>query len=44
MQARDEVEFRVRAGDYRIVHTVNEEQKIIYIKEVELRRDIYRRR
>lgn len=44
LQGTDEVEFRVRAGDYRIVYTVNEEQKIINIKEVDLRRDIYRRR
>lgn len=44
LQARDEVEFRVRAGDYRIVFTVDEEQKTIRINELDLRRDVYRRR
>ena len=44
LQARDQVEFRVRAGDYRIVFTVDEEQKTIRINELDLRRDVYRRR
>lgn len=44
LQGTDEVEFRVRAGDYRIVYTVDEERRIVLIKEVGLRRDVYRRR
>ncbi len=44
LQVRGEVEFRVRAGDYRIVYTVDEERRIVQVKQVGLRRDVYRRR
>lgn len=36
------VEFRIRAGDYRILYDIYDDDKIIYILRVGHRKDIYR--
>jgi mRNA interferase RelE/StbE len=35
--------FRLRVGDYRIIYTVQEKEKVITIYRVRLRKDAYRR-
>ena len=44
LQATDDVEFRVRADNYRIIYAVDEECLVVTSKESGLRRDVYRRR
>ena len=39
---KGENKCRLRAGDYRIVYTVNEENKVITIFRVRHRKDVYR--
>ena len=36
--------FRYRTGDYRIFYTVDSEEKIVIIHEIEDRKDAYRKR
>ena len=42
LKAADEDLYRVRCGDYRIVYAIAEEIKIINIRRVRHRKDIYR--
>lgn len=34
--------YRMRVGDYRIVYIVNKKEKIVYVKRVRHRKDVYR--
>jgi len=42
LKATDEDLYRVRSGDYRIVYAIAEEIKIINIRRIRHRKDIYR--
>ena len=42
LKASDENLYRVRSGDYRIVYAVAEEIKIVNIRRVRHRKDVYR--
>lgn len=35
--------YRMRVGDYRILYTINKIEKIVYIKRVKHRKDVYRK-
>ncbi|MBW2345985.1 MAG: type II toxin-antitoxin system RelE/ParE family toxin [Deltaproteobacteria bacterium] len=38
-----EIDFRIRLGDYRIIYQVNDDEKIVEIRGVGHRKDIYRK-
>ena len=38
-----EIDFRIRVGDYRIIYQVNDDEKIVEIRGVGHRKDIYRK-
>ena len=42
LKASDESLYRVRSGNYRIVYAVTEEIKIINIRRIRHRKDVYR--
>jgi mRNA interferase RelE/StbE len=42
LKAAEEDLFRIRSGDYRIVYAVAEEIKIVNIRRVRHRKDVYR--
>lgn len=42
LQASNENLYRVRSGDYRIVYVIAEEIKIINIRRIRHRKDVYR--
>ena len=42
LKASDENLYRVRSGDYRIVYAIEEEIKIVNIRRVRHRKDVYR--
>jgi mRNA interferase RelE/StbE len=42
LKASDEEPYRVRSGDYRIVYAIAEEIKIVNVRRVRHRKDIYR--
>jgi mRNA interferase RelE/StbE len=42
LKASDENLYRVRSGDYRIVYSVAEEIKIVNIRRIRHRKDVYR--
>lgn len=35
--------YRYRAGDYRIVYTVDQRERVVYVDYIQHRRDVYRR-
>ena len=37
-------EYRVRAGDYRVVYAVNDRERLVEVLRVAHRREVYRRR
>jgi len=39
---KGEDKYRLRIGDYRVVYTINEKQKVITIYRVRHRKDVYR--
>lgn len=41
-ELKGETKRRLRAGDYRVIYAVNEQQKIITIFRVRHRKDVYR--
>ncbi|MBI2731448.1 MAG: type II toxin-antitoxin system RelE/ParE family toxin [Sphingobacteriales bacterium] len=42
LQASSENLYRVRAGDYRIIYAIAEEIKIVNIRRIRHRKDVYR--
>ncbi len=42
LKASDENLYRVRSGDYRIVYAIAEEIKIVNIRRIRHRKDVYR--
>jgi len=42
LQGSDENLFRVRVGDYRIIYAISEKIKIVNIRRVRPRKDVYR--
>ena len=42
LQASDENAYRIRVGDYRIIYVIAEEIKIINIRKIGHRKDVYR--
>jgi mRNA interferase RelE/StbE len=42
LQGSDEPMYRVRVGDYRIIYVINDEIKIVDIRKIGHRKDIYR--
>ncbi len=42
LKASDENLYRIRSGDYRIVYAVAEEIKIVNIRRIRHRKDVYR--
>jgi mRNA interferase RelE/StbE len=42
LKASDENLYRIRSGDYRIVYAIAEEIKIVNIRRIRHRKDVYR--
>jgi len=44
IKLRGENAYRIRAGDYRILYTIADDQLIVLVIDIGHRRDVYRRR